>query len=244
MVVTPVDVLPATETHLPIRKILSVGIGNALEFYDFMVFAFFAMQIARTFLPESQTSSGLLFSLAVFGFGFFTRPLGAIVVDYYGDRVGRKPAMILSFALMGISVVGLPTPSYTQIGIAAPILLLLFRLLQGFALGGEVGPSTAFLIEAAPPHQRGLYVSIQQASQGVAILTAGIVGFLVTSLLTAESLQACGWRVAFLFGAAIVPVGVYIRRQLPETLEDQSSLVATTMKKPHGHLRSAGFLSC
>ena len=227
MVVTPVDVVRATEKNLPVRKVLAVGVGNALEFYDFLVFAFFATQIARTFFPESQTSSGVLFSLAVFGLGFFTRPLGAIFIGYYGDRVGRKPAMMVSFALMGISVVGLAvTPSYAQIGIAAPILLFLFRVLQGFALGGEVGPSTAFLIEAAPPHRRGLYVSIQQASQGVAILTAGVVTFVLASLLTAESLQAWGWRVAFLLGATIVLVGMYIRRQLPETREQSDSVTA------------------
>jgi MHS family citrate/tricarballylate:H+ symporter-like MFS transporter len=227
MVVTPVDTLPAVEKHLPLRKVLSVGAGNALQFYDFMIFAFFAIPIARTFFPTSQSSSGLLFSLAVFGLGFFTRPIGAIVIGYYADRVGRRPALMVSFALMGISVVGLAiTPSYAQIGIFAPMLLLLFRLLQGFALGGEVGPSTAFLIEAAPPHRRALYASIQQASQGVAIVTAGVVGFVLTSQLTAESLQAWGWRVAFLLGAAIVPVGLYIRRELPETLEDSDSVTA------------------
>ena len=227
MLVTPLDVPPAADKHLPLRRVLSVGIGNALAFYDFMAFAFFATQIARTFFPAPQTSRGLLFTLAFFGLGFFTRPLGAIVIGYYADSVGRKPAMVVSLALMGISVVGLAiTPSYDQIGIAAPILLLLFRVLQGFALGGEVGPSTAFLIEAAPPHRRGLYASIQQASQGVAILTAGVVTFVLTSLLTAEALQAWGWRVAFLLGAAIVPVGVYIRRQLPETLEQSDSVTA------------------
>lgn len=226
MAAISVAVPPAAERHLSLRRVLSVGVGNALEFYDFIVFAVFAVQIARTFFPESQ-SSGPLFSLVVFGLGFFTRPLGAIVVGYYGDRVGRKPAMTLSFALMGLSVVGLAvTPSYAQIGMLAPILLLCFRLLQGFALGGEVGPSTAFLIEAAPPHRRALYASIQQASQGVAILAAGIVGFVLTSLLSAESLQAWGWRVAFLLGAAIVPVGLYVRHRLPETLQESDNVTA------------------
>jgi MFS transporter, MHS family, citrate/tricarballylate:H+ symporter len=244
MVVTPLHVPAAAEQHLPLRKMLSVGIGNALEFYDFMAFAFFATQIARNFFPTSQTSRGLLFTLAFFGLGFFTRPLGAIVIGYYGDSVGRKPAMVVSLALMGISVVGLAiTPSYAQIGIAAPILLLLFRVLQGFALGGEVGPSTAFLIEAAPPHRRGLYASIQQASQGVAILTAGVVTFILTSLLTAESLQAWGWRVAFLLGAAIVPVGVYIRRHLPETVEQSDSVTAfATTPLESWHVASLGLL--
>ncbi|HET9445985.1 MAG TPA: MFS transporter [Steroidobacteraceae bacterium] len=227
MVATPLDVLPAAGKHLPLRRVLAVGVGNALEFYNFIAFAFFANQIARTFFPASQASSGLLFTLAFFGLGFFTRPLGAIVIGYYADSVGRKPAMLVSLALMGVSVVGLAfTPSYAQIGIAAPILLLLFRVLQGFALGGEVGPSTALLIEAAPPHRRSLYASIQQASQGVAILTAAVVTAVLTSVLTAESLQAWGWRLAFLLGAAIVPVGLYIRRRLPETLRKSDSVTA------------------
>jgi MFS transporter, MHS family, citrate/tricarballylate:H+ symporter len=244
MVVTPLDVLPAAQKHLPLRKLLSVGIGNALEFYDFMAFAFFATQIARTFFPASQTSRSLLFTLAFFGLGFFTRPLGALVIGYYADSVGRKPAMVISLALMGISAVGLAiTPSYAQIGIAAPILLLLFRVLQGFALGGEVGPSTAFLIEAAPAHRRSLYASIQQASQGIAILTAAVVTFILTSLLTAESLQAWGWRVAFLLGTAIVPVGVYIRRQLPETVAQSDSVTAfATTPLESWHVASLGLL--
>jgi MFS transporter, MHS family, citrate/tricarballylate:H+ symporter len=117
-------------------------------------------------------------------------------------------------------------PSYAQIGLAAPILLLLFRLVQGFALGGEVGPSTAYLIEAAPAHRRGFYVSFQYATQGVAILTAGLVGFGLSSALSAESLETWGWRVAFLLGAAVVPVGLYIRRNLSETLHDTSAPLA------------------
>ena len=123
--------------HLPLRKVLAVGVGNALEFYDFLTFSFFAIQIGHCFFPQSQTSHGLLYSLATFGVGFLTRPLGGVIIGMYGDRVGRKPAMVFSFALMGACMLGLVlTPSYAQIGIAAPILLVIFRLLQGFALGG------------------------------------------------------------------------------------------------------------
>jgi MHS family citrate/tricarballylate:H+ symporter-like MFS transporter len=147
---------PIEQQYLPLRKVIAVGVGNALEFYDFITFSFFAIQIGHCFFPESQTSHGLLYSLASFGVGFLTRPLGGVVIGMYGDRVGRKPAMVLSFALMGASILGLVlTPSYAQIGMAAPILLVIFRLVQGFALGGEVGPSTAFLVEAAPPSDAG-----------------------------------------------------------------------------------------
>ncbi len=218
----------AESAPLPVRKALVVGIGNALEFYDFLAFSFFAIQIGRAFFPESQTSHGLLLSLATFGLGFITRPLGGIVIGRYGDRAGRKPAMRLSFSLMGVAILGMAiTPSFAQIGMAAPILLLVFRLIQGFALGGEVGPSTAFLIEAAPPRQRGVYVSIQYATQGLAILAAGLVGLCLSSALSDDALESWGWRIAFLLGAAVVPVGLYVRRSLPETLHASRSADAT-----------------
>ena len=189
--------------YLPLSKVGAVGIGNALEFYDFLSFGLFSIQIGHTFFPASQTSHGLLYTLATFGVGFATRPLGGFILGAYGDRVGRKPAMMWSFALMGVAIFGLVlTPGYAQIGIWAPILLVFFRLLQGFALGGEVGPSTAFLIEAAPPNRRGLYVGLQMATQDLAVLVAGIVGFLLTLLMTPAVLDTWGWRVAFLLGAA------------------------------------------
>ncbi len=205
--------------YLPLRKVLAVGVGNALEFYDFLTFSFFAIPIGHCFFPQSLTSHGLLYSLATFGVGFLTRPLGGVVMGIYGDRRGRKPAMVLSFALMGAATLGLVlTPSYAQVGIVAPILLVFFRLVQGFALGGEVGPSTAFLVEAAPPHRRGLYVSIQYRTQDAAMLAAGLFGLLLTSWLSPAALTAWGWRAAFLIGLAVVPVGLYMRHHLPETI--------------------------
>jgi len=132
--------------------------------------------------------------------------------------------MLLSFGLMGLSVVGLAlTPSYAAIGVAAPVLVVIFRLIQGFALGGEVGPTTAFLIEAAPAEKRGLYVSLQFATQQGATLCAGIVGVLLANLLTPQHLAAWGWRIAMLLGASVVPLALAIRRHLPETLERQSA---------------------
>jgi MFS transporter, MHS family, citrate/tricarballylate:H+ symporter len=221
-----------TDIALAPGKAMIIGIGNALEFYDFLTFSYFAIQIGRVFFPESQTSHGLLWSLATFGLGFTTRPLGGIVIGTYGDRVGRKPAMMLSFSLMGAAILGLAlTPSYAQIGFAAPLLLLLFRLIQGFALGGEVGPSTAYLIEAAPQDRRGFFVSIQYATQGVAILAAGLVGFGLSSALSPEALETWGWRLAFLLGATVVPVGLYIRRNLSETLDTPRVAVAPVARQ-------------
>jgi MFS transporter, MHS family, citrate/tricarballylate:H+ symporter len=209
-----------TERSMPVRHVAAVAVGNALQFYDFLTYAFFAAQIGRTFFPSHNPASSLLASLATFGAGFLTRPVGGVVIGMMGDRIGRKPAMLLSFTLMGASILGLAlTPSFGTIGVAAPILVIGFRLVQGFALGGEVGPSTAYLIEAAPPSRRGFYVSMQYMTQDFAVLCAGLVGVALANLLAPVDVDAWGWRVAFLIGAAIVPFGLILRRALPETLE-------------------------
>lgn len=151
-------------------QIAGVTIGNALEFYDVLVYAFFAVQIAAAFFP----SGGLLAAPATFGAGFLTRPLGALVLGPLGDRWGRKPVMLLWFALIGAESLGIAlTPGFAAIGWAAPVLVILFRLLQGSALGGEVGASTAFLIEAAPTGRRGLTVPLRSVGQKLATLAAG-----------------------------------------------------------------------
>jgi MFS family permease len=208
---------------LSLSQLGAVVAGNGLEFYDFLIFGFFAVQIGTVFFPVKDATGSLLLTLGTFGVGFLTRPLGGALVGRLGDRIGRKPAMLFSFGLMGLSIVGLAlTPSYAAIGLAAPILVVVFRLLQGFALGGEVGPSTAFLMEAAPRHKRGLYVSLQFATQQAATLCAGIVGVLLANLLTPQHLSAWGWRIAMLLGASVVPLALAIRRHLPETLERQA----------------------
>jgi MFS transporter, MHS family, citrate/tricarballylate:H+ symporter len=224
------DTAPRNPPYLPLRSVLAVGVGNALEFFDFLTFCFFAIPIGHCFFPQSLTSHGLLYSLATFGVGFLTRPLGAVVIGIYGDRSGRRPAMVLSFALMGAAILGLVLiPSYAQIGIAAPILLVIFRLVQGFALGGEVGPSTAFLVEAAPPRRRG--VSIQYMTQDVAVVAAGLAGFLLSTWLSPAALDAWGWRIAFLIGLVVVPVGLYMRHHLPETIHDFDRRVTTAEQR-------------
>lgn len=201
------------------RHVTAAVVGNALEFYDFTTYAFFAAQIGRTFFPSHDPMNGLLLSLATFGAGFFTRPLGAIVIGSIGDRLGRRPAMLISFFLMGVAILALALcPSYATIGPVAPVLVIVIRLVQGFALGGEIGPSTAFLLEAAPPHRRGLYTAMQSVSQNIAALAAGLVGFGLASVFDAGELDRFGWRIAFLFGAVVLPFGLLVRRSLPETL--------------------------
>ena len=209
-----------TDQRAPLTRtqIAAVAAGNVLEFYDFVTYSFFAVQIGRSLFP-GDASQSLILSLATFGVGFVSRPLGGLIIGRMADRRGRKPAMILSFSLMGIGIVGLAlTPSYATIGVAASVIAVLFRLLQGFALGGEVGPNAAFLMEAAPPHRRGFYLSIHLATADTATLIAGLVGFSLSSLLGEAQLAAWGWRVAFLIGASIVPFGLALRRTLEETL--------------------------
>ena len=202
--------------------VAAVAAGNALEFYDFLTYAFFAAQIGRSFFPSGDPTSSLLASLATFGAGFLMRPVGAFVLGRVGDRMGRKPALLISFALMGVGMTGLAlTPPAASIGLAAPILAIVCRLIQGFALGGEVGSSTSFLVEAAPPHRRGFYVSLQYMSQDGSILVSGLIGFALSSSISPAALDAWGWRVAFLIGASIVPFGLMLRRGLAETLHGE-----------------------
>lgn len=212
----------AADTGLPViskRIVAATVAGNALEFYDFVTYAFFAVYIGRAFFPASTPLGSLLLSVAVFGVGFVSRPLGGVLIGAYADRAGRKPAMLLTIALITVGTLGMAlTPSFASIGMAAPVIIVLCRLIQGLALGGEVGPSSAFLIESAPPSQRGLYASWQLASQGVATLVAGLFGVLMIGLLTPEEVQAWGWRVPFALGLLLVPVAFYLRRVMPETL--------------------------
>lgn len=217
---------------LSLPQLGAVVAGNALEFYDFLTFSFFAVQIGTVFFPRHDATGSLLLTLATFGVGFLTRPLGGAIIGPLGDAYGRKPAMLFSFGLMGVSIVGLAlTPSYASIGIAAPVLVVLFRLLQGFALGGEVGPTTAFLLESAPAHRRGLYVSLQHATQYFSTLCAGLVGLVLANLLTPEELSAWGWRIAFLLGAAVVPFALIMRKNLPETLHQQREAAPSRLSR-------------
>jgi MFS transporter, MHS family, citrate/tricarballylate:H+ symporter len=205
---------------IPLSSVIAVFIGNGLEFYDFCSYGLFAVYIGNAFFPSADHSLSLLLSLATFGIGFVFRPIGAIVLGTLGDRMGRKPAMLISFFLMGVGMLGIGlTPSYARIGIAAPVLAVTFRLIQGFALGGEVGPATAYMVEAAPVGRRGLYGSMQFLTQDVGSLLAALMGLTLSNLLNLPDLQAWGWRLAFLLGVLIVPFGLFMRNRLSETLD-------------------------
>jgi len=211
------------------RHVAAATIGNALEFYDFLTYAFFSIQIGHAFFPAQSAYGSLMLSLATFGAGFVTRPIGALVIGAYSDRAGRKPAMMLCFILIGCSILGMALiPTYAAIGIAAPILAVLARMLQGFSLGGEIGSTTAFLLEAAPLDKRGLIVSWQNASQLIALLTGGAVGALLTLILPPAILDAFGWRNAFVLGSVAVPFGLWLRTHLPETLHAPEPVAAAS----------------
>ncbi|MGY3443183.1 citrate-proton symporter [Bradyrhizobium sp. USDA 4473] len=215
----PEPVLGAAHERLAGRAVWAATIGNILEFYDFGTYSFFAIQIGQAFFPASDTFASLMLSLATFGAGFVTRPVGAIVLGSCSDRLGRRPAMTASFAMMSAAILVLAImPSYETIGIAAPLLVIFARLVQGFALGGEVGPTTAYLMEAASEERRGLAVSFQPASQQIAATAGALVGELLSLTMTTEALNAYGWRIALLLGAATLPFGFWLRRSLPETL--------------------------
>src|SRR5262245_55612994 len=207
-----------------------------LEFYDFITYSFFAIQIGHTFFPAYSEYGSLMLSLATFGAGFVTRPIGGIVLGTYSDRVGRRPAMLLSFALMGGAILTLAlTPSYNAIGLAAPIIAIIARMVQGFALGGEVGPTTAYLIEIASPKRRGLVVSWQPTSQQIAATTGALVGVILSKVMTGDALDAYGWRIAFLIGAACLPFGLWMRRTLPETIRPRRSDTGGDAGEPEDH---------
>lgn len=224
------------------RQLAGVALGNALEVYDFLVFAFFAVQIGRAFFPSGDPTASLLASLATFGVGFVARPVGAVVLGGLGDRVGRRPAMLTSFALIGFASLGLAlTPGHDAIGVAAPALAILFRLLQGFALGGEIGSSTAFLAEAAPPGRRGRWIALQYGGQGVAVLVAGLVGALLAAVLDADTLARFGWRIAIGLGALTVPIGLALRGSLPETLHATTAAGAAPRVRDYSGVAAFAF---
>src|SRR5215469_10425707 len=199
------------------KLIFASSLGNALEFYEILVYGYFAVVIAKVFFPTADQTVSLLVTLGSFGISFLARPVGAIFLGDYGDRKGRKNALTLSILLMTIGT-GLMTimPSYNSLGIAAPILVLCARLLQGFSVGGEFASSTAFLVEHRPD-RAGFFGSWQWSSQGLAGLIATGLGVLLTSTMSADTLQAWGWRIPFAVGLLIGPLGYYIRSNMDET---------------------------
>jgi MHS family proline/betaine transporter-like MFS transporter len=218
------------------RAVIASVIGNGLEWFDFLSYAYFATTISRVFFPLGDRTASLLLTLGVFAAGFIVRPFGGVLLGLYADRVGRKRALTLLIMMMaaGTLLVGL-TPSYATIGLAAPVLVILARIIQGLSVGGEFGSAAAMLTEYAPPGRRMFYGSFQMASQGVALLLASGFGYVLTTQLSAQQLLDWGWRIPFLFGALVGPVGFYIRHHVgesPEFLRLQAARAATASSGP------------
>jgi len=219
----------AGTTHPQARRaIISSSIGNALEWFDILIYGAFAVVIAKQFFPTGDDSVSLLLTFATFGVSFFMRPLGAVVLGAYSDRAGRKAALMLSIMLMTVGTAMIAfMPSYASIGLLAPAGIALGKMIQGFSAGGEFGSSTAFLVEHAP-HRRGFFSSWQVASQGISLLLAALFGAVLNNMLTPEQLASWGWRVPFIFGLLIAPAGIYIRRHLDEAPEFKQSSEKTS----------------
>jgi len=200
------------------KAVVATVIGNGLEWFDFTVYSFFSVIIAKVFFPTASELTSYLLALATFGVGFFMRPVGGILLGIYSDRRGRKAALSLTILLMAVGTLIIAlTPGYAQWGLFAPALIVFARLLQGFSAGGEMGSATAFLTEHAPAGQKAYYSSWIQASIGVAVALGAGAGALLSALLTPEQLESWGWRLPFLFGSLIGPIGFYIRSRIDET---------------------------
>ena len=200
------------------RAIMAASVGQFFELYDFSIYGFFAPEIGRAFFPAADPLTSLIAAFATYGVGFLMRPVGAIVVGAYGDRAGRKAALVFTVGLMGLAT-GLVAllPSYNTIGIWAPVLLVILRLAQGFSTGGEWGGAAAFLVEHAPPRKRGLVGSFHQVATQIGNFTGFLLAAVLAFSFATEVFQEWGWRIAFLFGALLAPVGYYLRTRAAET---------------------------
>lgn len=200
------------------RAIIATVLGNGFEWFDFMVYGFFAITIGKLFFPTGNEVTSLMLSAATFGVGFLVRPIGGVIIGIYADRYGRKGALSLTIILMGVgtAMIGL-APTYEQIGALAPCLIVLARLLQGISAGGEMGAATAYLTEQAPPGRKAFYSSWIPTSIGVAVLLGASFGAGISLSLTPEAVDSWGWRIPFLFGILIGPIGFFIRRNLEES---------------------------
>lgn len=212
------------------RAVVAATVGNMLEWYDFTIYAAFAVPISKNFFPADSEVVSLLLGFATFGLGFIARPFGAAFLGGYADRRGRRDALSLTILLMalGTGIIAL-CPGYDRIGIAAPIVILLARLIQGFSAGGEIGGAVSTLVEHAPPARRGFYASFQQMSQGGSTMLSGLVAMTIALSLPAEAIAAWGWRLAFAVGLLIAPVGLYIRRELEDAPLFKASSHATEL---------------
>lgn len=210
------EVAPKRETTT--KVIAGSMAGNVLEWFDFSSYAFFATYISANFFLQGDETSGLISTFIVFGVGYFARPLGALVIGAYGDLKGRKSAMVLTVSLMaaGTGVIAVAPPVWA-IGVGAPILILVGRLLQGFSAGGEIGSASSYLVEKAPENKKIAIVGWLQGTMGISNALSAVIGVTITALFTEDEITSWAWRIPFFVGLLIIPVAIYIRTQLNET---------------------------
>ncbi len=225
--------------------VAAASLGNVLEWFDFAVYGFFAAVIGKNFFPTGDESTELLASFAAFGVGFLARPLGGIIIGRIGDVKGRRTSLLLTIFMMaaGTVLIGV-APTYASVGIAGPVIIVLARLMQGFSAGGEWGGSTAFMVEWSEPGRRGFYGSLQQVGVVSGVLLGSSVGATINTVLTAEQIASWGWRVPFLFGGIIGPIGLYMRRSIGETPAYQDATPESVRVSAHTialTARAAGF---
>jgi MFS family permease len=211
---------PPTSRKAKIVSIIRVASANFLEMYDFMIFGYYAAAIGRTFFPKGSEFASLMLALATFGVGFLMRPLGALVLGAYIDRRGRRKGLILTLGLMATGTISIAcVPGYNVIGVLAPLLVVVGRLLQGFSAGAALGGVSVYLSEIATPGHKGFYVSWQSASQQCAVVFAALLGVTLSSMLSTEQMNAWGWRLPLLVGCFIIPILFWIKSSLAETAE-------------------------
>jgi metabolite-proton symporter len=240
-----------TEDAAPVRRaVLACAAGQAFEIFDFVIYGFFALAIGHAFFPSGDPAASLLASFATFAVGFVFRPIGALVIGYYGDRFGRRKALVVTIGLMACAtgITGL-IPPYSAIGLWAPVALVICRMFQGFSTGGEWGGAAAFLVEHAPAGRRGLIGSFQQAATAIGAMGATFSAAILSSSMSSDSFFAWGWRVPFLVGFVLGPIGYYLRTRVAETPAFQRALEAQTIRRmpiaeavsAHGGMFLAGF---
>jgi metabolite-proton symporter len=214
---TDVALSPA-ERRAKIGAVIRVASGNFLEMYDFIVYGYYAVYIAKTFFPASSEFASLMLSLVTFGAGYLMRPVGAIVLGAYIDRMGRRKGLIVTLGLMAVGTLTIAvTPGYATIGLAAPLIIVVGRLLQGLSAGVELGGVSVYLAEIATRGHRGFYCSWQSASQQVAVVFTALIGLTLTGMMSPDQMSSYGWRIPLLIGCLIIPVILWLRRSLEET---------------------------
>ena len=225
--------VPAAPAAMSPRRVIAASVvGNVLEWYDFAVYGYFAAAIGTAFFPSGDPVASVLASFGAFAAGFLARPIGGILFGHIGDRLGRKRALTLSVALMSVPTVAIGLlPDHAQIGAAAPVLLVLMRLVQGLSVGGEFTTSIVYIVEHAEPQRRGLQGSLAMVAATLGILLGSAVAAVITTVLGDAATAAWGWRLAFLLGLVAGVVGLWLRRRLPETPVDTSREAGWPLRK-------------